>query len=170
MTSPLQPILESSCARATSAAEMRYRINRPIAERKGVRVIALDGGARAIIEWLSPQPRGHTRFLSVAGLEADAGERGSVSLRDTDGTVSSLRDELAEADVVVMVATTDADAAATSIMGAASTLRAIMTAAVVVGEGAAASQTVAMLRPHARSLVVSVHEEDVSDLLTALRA
>ncbi len=42
MTSPLQPILESSCARATSAAEMRYRINRPIAERKGVRVIALD--------------------------------------------------------------------------------------------------------------------------------
>ncbi|WP_207568704.1 hypothetical protein [Mycolicibacterium tusciae] len=44
---------------------MRYRINRPIAGRKGVRVIALDGGARAIIERVSPQSRAHARFLSV---------------------------------------------------------------------------------------------------------
>ncbi|MGV3703648.1 hypothetical protein [Mycobacterium sp. PO2] len=89
---------------------------------------------------------------------------------DTDGAVSSLADELADADVVVMVATTGGDAAAASIIGATSTVRAIMTAGVVVGEGAAASQTVAVLRPLARVLVVSGHEEDVSDLLTALRA
>ncbi|MDZ5089141.1 3-methyl-2-oxobutanoate hydroxymethyltransferase [Mycolicibacterium parafortuitum] len=170
MTSPLQPILGSSCARATSGAEMRYRINRPIAGRRGVRVIALDGGARAIIERLSSQPWGCARFLSVAEPRRNAGEQCWVSLLDTDGAVSSLADELADADVVVMVATTGGDAAAASIIGATSTVRAIMTAGVVVGEGAAASQTVAVLRPLARVLVVSGHEEDVSDLLTALRA
>ncbi len=172
MTSALQPTLGSSCARATSAAEMRYRISRPIAGREGARVIALDGGARAIIERLSPQPwGGHSRYLSVAEHKGNAGgERDSVSLLDIDGAVSSLAEEFAEADVVVMVATTDADAAAASIIGAVSTSRAITTAGVVVGEGAAASQTVAVLRPHARVLVVSGHEEDISDLLTALRA
>lgn len=45
-----------------------------------------------------------------------------------------------------------------------------MTAGIVVGEGAAASETVAVLRPHTRVLVVSAHEEDVSDLPSALRA
>ncbi|SEH58065.1 hypothetical protein SAMN04489835_1671 [Mycolicibacterium rutilum] len=149
---------------------MRYRISRPIAGREGARVIALDGGARAIIERLSPQPWGHSRYLSVAEHKGNAGERDSVSLLDIDGAVSSLAEEFAEADVVVMVATTDADAAAASIIGAVSTSRAITTAGVVVGEGAAASQTVAVLRPHARVLVVSGHEEDISDLLTALRA
>lgn len=45
-----------------------------------------------------------------------------------------------------------------------------MTAGVVVGAGAAASETVAVLRPHTRVLVVSAYEEDVSDLPSALRA
>lgn len=112
MTSPLQPILGRSCARPTSAAEMRYRINRPIAGRKGVRVIALDGGARAIIERASPQSRAHARFLSVAEPRGHAGERRWVSLLDTDGAVTTLAEELADADVVVMVSTTGGDAAA----------------------------------------------------------
>lgn len=170
MSSPPQPILGSSCARATSAAEMRYRINRPIAGRKGARVIALDGGARAIIERFSTQPWGHARFLSVAEPRRNAGEQGWVSLLDTDGAVSSLAEELGDADVVVIVATTGGDAAAARVISAASTVRAIMTAGVVVGEGASASQTVAALRPLARVLVVSGREEDVSDLLSALRA
>ena len=45
-----RPILGSSCARATTAAEMRYRIDRPIRGRRGARIIGLDTGADAIVE------------------------------------------------------------------------------------------------------------------------
>ncbi|QIV79971.1 3-methyl-2-oxobutanoate hydroxymethyltransferase [Mycolicibacterium frederiksbergense] len=170
MTRSFRPILGSSCSRATLAAEMRHRIDRPIAGRQGARIIALDAGAHSIVERLGDQPWGHARLLSLTEPVGDGGERGSVSVVDTDGAVSALVDELAEADVVVMVATTDADAAAASIIGAACTVRAIMTAGVVIGEDSAVGPTVSVLRPHARVLIVSGHEHDVSDLLTALRA
>ncbi len=52
----------------------------------------------------------------------------------TDGESSNLLAELEDADVVIMVATTEADAAAATIIGAACTVRAIMTAGLVIGE------------------------------------
>ena len=78
--------------------------------------------------------------------------------------------ELEDADVVVMVATTDADAAAATIIGAACTVRAIMTAGLVIGERSQIGAAVAALRPHARVLMVTGDEHDVIDLLAALRA
>ena len=57
-----------------------------------------------------------------------------MALRDTDGAPSNLLAELEDADVVIMVATTEADAAAATIIGAACTVRAIMTAGLVIGE------------------------------------
>ncbi|MFN3004832.1 3-methyl-2-oxobutanoate hydroxymethyltransferase [Mycolicibacterium wolinskyi] len=167
-----RPILGSSCARAASAAEMRYRIDRPIRGRNGARIIGLDAGADAIVERIAHEPWGHARFLSLAERVGDVGDRGSesVSLRDTAGDVSSLLVELEDADVVIMVATTDADTAAATIVGAACTVRAIMTAALVIGDRERIGATVATLRPHARVLMVSGDERDVVDLLTALRA
>jgi len=53
-----RPILGSSCARATTAAEMRYRIDRPIGGRRGARIIGLDAGADAIVERISHQQWG----------------------------------------------------------------------------------------------------------------
>ena len=123
-----------------------------------------------------------------------------MALRDTAGEMSSLLAELEDADVVIMVATTEADAAAATIIGAACTVRAIMTADVVCVSGnrtveecmglmtdhrvrhlpvvenghvvgvVSIGATVAGLRPHARVLMVSGDERDVVDLLTALRA
>ena len=93
-----------------------------------------------------------------------------MALRDTAGEMSSLLAELEDADVVIMVATTEADAAAATIIGAACTVRAIMTAGLVIGERTLIGATVAGLRPHARVLMVSGDERDVVDLLTALRA
>ncbi len=84
--------------------------------------------------------------------------------------MSNLLAELEDADVVVMVATTDADAAAATIIGAACTVRAIMTAGLVIGDPARIDRAVAALRPHARVLMVTSDERDVIDLLTALRA
>jgi hypothetical protein len=170
MTAAYKPILGSSCAKATSAAEMQYRIDRPIRGRSGARIIALDAGARAIVERISLEPWGHARFFSLAEPVGDVGGRGSqaVFLRDADGRTSSLVSELDAADVVIMVATTHADAAAATIIGAACTVRAIMTAGLVIGEGVDA--TISALRPHARVLLVGGDERDVVDLLTALRA
>jgi hypothetical protein len=172
MTASSRPTLGSSCARATSAAEMRYRIDRPIRGRRGARIIGLDAGADAIVERISHEQWGHARFLVLAGPVGSVGDRGSesVELRGADGRISSLLAELEDADVVIMVATVDADAAAATIIGAACTVRAIMTAGLVIGEPTRIGGTVAALRPHARVLMVSGDERDVVDLLTALRA
>jgi hypothetical protein len=167
-----RPILGSSCARATTAAEMRYRIDRPIRGRRGARIIGLDTGADAIVERISHQQWGHARFFTLAGPVAVVGDGGSesVMLRDADGAVSNLLAELEDADVVIMVATTEGDAAAATIIGAACTVRGIMTAGLVIGERALVGATVAAVRPHARVLMVSGDERDVVDVLTALRA
>ena len=167
-----RPILGSSCARATTAAEMRYRIDRPIRGRRGARIIGLDTGADAIVERISHQQWGHARFFTLAGPVAVVGDGGSesVMLRDADGAVSNLLAELEDADVVIMVATTESDAAAATIIGAACTVRGIMTAGLVIGERALVGATVAAVRPHARVLMVSGDERDIIDVLTALRA
>jgi len=167
-----RPILGSSCARATTAAEMRYRIDRPIRGRRGARIIGLDTGADAIVDRISHQQWGHARFFTLAGPVAVVGDGGSesVMLRDADGAVSNLLTELEDADVVIMVATTESDAAAATIIGAACTVRGIMTAGLVIGERALVGATVAAVRPHARVLMVSGDERDVVDVLTALRA
>jgi hypothetical protein len=167
-----RPILGSSCARATTAAEMRYRIDRPIRGRRGARIIGLDTGADAIVERISHQQWGHARFFTLAEPVAVVGDGGSesVMLRDADGAVSNLLAELEDADVVIMVATTESDAAAATIIGAACTVRGIMTAGLVIGERALVGATVAAVRPHARVLMVSGDERDVVDVLTALRA
>ena len=172
MSTAFRPILGNSCARATTSAEMRYRIDRPIRGRRGARIIALDTGAEAIVARIAGQPWGHARFFSLAVPVGEVGDGGSeaVALRGTDGAESSLLAELDDADVVIMVATTETDGAAATIIGAACTVRAIMTAGLVIGDRARVGATVAAVRPHARVLMVSDDEHDVVDLLSALRA
>jgi hypothetical protein len=169
MSTAFRPVLGSSCARATTAAEMRFRIDRPIRGRRGARIIGLDEGANAIVHRIAGKPWGHARFFSLAGPVGDGGSE-SMVLRNADGDESNLLTELDEADVVIMVATTEADGTAATIIGAACTVRAIMTAGLVIGEPAAIGATVAAVRPHARVLMVSSDEHDVVDLLSALRA
>jgi hypothetical protein len=172
MSAAFRPILGSSCARATTSAEMRHRIDRPIRGRSGARIIGLDRGADDVVQRIAGETWGHARFYGLAepAADPDAGGSAAVMLRDVGGAESSLLAELEEADVVIMVATTAADGAAASIIGAACTVRAIMTAALVIGEPAAVVGTVATVRPHARVLMVSTDERDVVDLLSALRA
>ena len=83
---------------------------------------------------------------------------------------SRLREQLAEADVVVMIATADDGAKAAAAIGDACTLRGIMTAGLILGERREVGAAVSALRPHARVLMVSKDEHDVSEVLTALRA
>ena len=144
------PILASSCARAATAKEARYRIDRPIAGRSA-RVIALDARAAAVVMRLAEMPWGASRFFAHA---------------------SEFRpeDELADADVAIMIATADADHETASAIARACVERGIMTAGLILGDRLEVGEAVAALRPYARNLMVTEDEDDVAAVLSALRA
>lgn len=157
--------LPSSCARAATAAEARYRIDRPIAPARAPRIVALDDGAAAVVRRTAAMQWANARFYLSEVVEGSAP---GTLLRGVDGSRATLDDELASADVVVMIATDDSGAECAHTIGTACRQRAVMTAGLVVGD--AADRAVAALRPHARVLLPGADESDVVELLTALRA
>jgi hypothetical protein len=178
---PRRPILQSSCAVATTAAEARYRIDAPIAGRRGTRVVALDDGAATLVRRLAREPWNAARFFTLVaaspghdgvfdGAAHDAETAGRMALRRTDGTTTRLGDELAEADVAVMVATANGSAPAAEAIGRACARRGIMTAGLALGEPREVADTVLALRPHAQVLLVSRDDSDLAEVLGALRA
>jgi hypothetical protein len=167
-----RPTLLNSCAQASTAAEARFRIDAAPQTARATRVVALDDGAAAIVRPLPEQP-----WLDVHFLRFDTAHPGGalsdladVVLTSAEGLQVRLSDELADADFVMMIATDDTGATAAGAIGNACTLRGIMTAAVVLGESGAVTAAVTALRPHARVLLVSRDQRDVSGVLTALRA
>ena len=168
----MQQILLNSCARAATAAEARFRIDRPIRPSRAARVVALDQGAEAVVRTVAESAWSSARFFTCEVPGAAPAQAGfaDVVLRSVDGAESRLSDELTGADVAVMIATADAGAAAASAIGDACTLRGIMTAGLVLGHGGDARAAVAALRPYARVLMVTEDETDVSEVLSALRA
>jgi hypothetical protein len=162
--------LLSSCARAASAQESRYRIDRPIAPSRAGRIIALDEQAAEVLSRTAQLEWANARFYVCESGDPDTD---TVLLRGIDGGPATLADELASASVVVMVATGDTGADCAYALGKACWERGIQTAGLVLGdgtaEGTAASAAVAALRPHARVLLPSADETDVVDLLSALR-
>ena len=160
--------LLSSCARAASAEESRYRIDRPIAPSRAGRVIALDEGAAEVVARTAQMEWANARFYVCDGAEGD-----EVVLRGIDGGPATLADELASASVVVMVATSDSGADCAHALGKACWERGVQTAGLVLGngthQGTPAAAAVAALRPHARVLLPTADESDVVELLRALR-
>ena len=147
MTAPARPILASSCARAATADEARFRIDRPIGGRSAL-VVALDAGATEVVDRVARQPWRGARFLHA-----------SDALPDLD-----------DVDAVVMIATPEAEAAVAESLARACGERGIMTAGLVLGEREEAADALARLRPYARNLMVTSDEDDVAAVLTALRA
>ena len=144
------PILASSCARATTAEEARYSIDRPIGGRSA-RIIALDDAAAGVVERVAELPWGESRFFpDAAAFHADT--------------------DLRDADVAIMVATAEARAETASAIARACASRGIMTAGIVLGDRLEVEAAVAALRPYARNLMSSEDEDDVAAVLTALRA
>ncbi|WP_291413649.1 hypothetical protein [Actinophytocola sp.] len=179
----MKPILLNSCAKAATAKEARFRINAPIAPARATRVVALDAAAAPVVRRVAEQEWADARFFTARPPRGNgAGHLADLVLVGTDGTESRLSDVLTGADVAVMVATDDDGAEAASAIGDACTLRGIMTAGLVLaaGHGGAggpgysvdghAGAAVSALRPHARVIMVTYDEHDVSEVLTALRA
>lgn len=167
-----RPTLLSSCARAATAEELRFRIDKPIAPRRGARVVALDEVAGRVVRSVAAQPWNAARFFvgaSGGAVDRDGGI-GDVTLRAADGTETPLGDMLVGADVAVMVAAADGNARTASAIGHACASRGIMTAGVILGDARDVGDTVSALRPHAQVLLVTSDEQDVSEVLTALRA
>ena len=144
----MEPTLLNSCARAATAAEARYRIDRPIPGRSA-RVIALDEGAEETVRRVAEQPWTDARFLTA-----------------DEATAEQLRD----ADLVVMVAKADDGAPAAAAIALECQRRGIMMAGLILGERLEGSAAVSAIRPYAPVLLVSGDEDDLAELLTALRA
>jgi hypothetical protein len=144
-----KPILASSCARAATADEARYRIDRPIGGRSA-RVVALDAAAAEVVNRVAELPWGASRFYPDASAFDDR--------------------ELVDADVAIMIATADADAATAGAIARACAERGIMTAGLILGDRLDVGDAVSALRPYARNLMVTEDEDDVAAVLTALRA
>ena len=170
--------MPSESARATTTAEARFRIAAPNSQPRAIKVIALDTPSEQVIKRLAALRWNRASFLTASAFAGAprTGEAFSMQgwLSDLAGRTKDLIDEVAAADLVVMVASAGHDAQAAALIGEACALRRIMTTGLVLGDGSASdravSKTLAGLRPHAMMLVVASGEDYVEDMLTSLRA
>jgi hypothetical protein len=175
--------MDSESARMSSAAEARFRIDAPNSQPRAVKVIALDAPSERVIKELASAPWQRASFLTASTFAAGApqtsgpaSERFSLGgwLNDLAGRTKNLVEEIATADLVVMVASAGQNAGAAAIIGEACNLRHVMTTALILGTGSssdeALSKMLMQLRPHAMMLVISSADEYIKDMLTALRA
>jgi hypothetical protein len=170
----VDPNLPSSCARAVTAPEARHRIQRPVSPARAPRIIALDDGAVEIVRRTAKLQWANARFYACEPADGAVTLRGitlrGITARGIEGRPATLADELASADVVVMIATNDHGADRAYTIGKACWQRSVMTAGLVVSDEPGSERAVAALRPHARVLLPGADESDVVELLTALRA
>jgi hypothetical protein len=170
---PPRPTLLSSCALASTAAEARFRINRPDVNTRDARVIAIDEHAAALVRSAAAGRTWRGGHFLVFDRVASAAEAGTsladAVLRTQDGAVTLLSVELAGADLVVMVATAAARSEAASVIGDSCAQRMIMSAGLVVAADDDVGPVVSALRPNAMVLVVLDHGHDMPEILTALR-
>jgi hypothetical protein len=170
--------MDSESARMSSAAEAKFRIDAPNSKARAIKVIALDAPSERIVKELSRAQWQRASFLIASAFSGapQTGGRFSMGgwLIDLAGRTKDLVDEVASADLVVMVASAGENAAAAAIIGEACQLRHVMTTALIIGSASTSDETLskmlAQLRPHVMMLVISSADEYINDMLTALRA
>ena len=170
--------MQSESARMSSAAEARFRIDAPNSKPRAIKIIALDAPAERVVKRLAQASWNQASFFTASAFAGAPHASGSFSMRgwlsDLAGRTTDLINEIATADLVVMVATAGESASAATIIGeAASAKRVNTTGLVIAGAGTsdeALSKTLAQLRPWSLMLVIAAAEDYVADMLTALRA
>jgi hypothetical protein len=173
-------VMVSQSAQATTAAESRYRIDKPNSKGRSSLVIGLDKSSMPALSTLAEMEWRGARFRSVvqpgdtalaeSGLEVAADD---VALLSPERKVSCLSDELANTDVVVMFAQSGASAGAAEAIGKACFGRNLMTAGFVLdetGDRELLERTLTQVRPFVISLVVGSDEESLGETLSAIRA
>jgi hypothetical protein len=171
-------MMESESARMASAAQAKFRIDRPNSQARAVKVIALDPPSERVVKELAQGQWQRASFLTATAFSGAPrrGEPFSMNgwLNDLAGRTKDLVDEVNSADLVVMVATAGENAAAAAIIGEACSVKHVMTTALILGSAVSSddvlSKMLAQLRPHAMMLVIASADEYIKDMLTALRA
>jgi hypothetical protein len=162
----------------SSAAEAKFRIDRPNSQARAVKVIALDPPSERIVKDMAAASWQRATFLTASAFSGAPQRAGRFSmdgwLNDLAGRAKNLVDEVETADLVVMVAAAGENAAAAGLIGEACQAKHVMTTALILGGASSSDDTLskmlAQLRPHAMMLVISSADEYISDMLTALRA
>ena len=166
----------SESARMTTAEEARYRVDYPNSKPRAVKVVALDPPSEAVVKRLAQGDWQRATFLTVHDSGAPGGEGWSMKawLNDLAGRAKALVDEVASADLVVMVSSAGTRAEAASVIGEACAARKVMTMALIIGSDQKSdeelSKTLAALRPYASMLVIASGDEYIEEMLAALRA
>ena len=100
--------MQSESARMSSAAEAKFRIDRPNSQPRAVKVIALDAPSERVVKELAAGSWQRASFLTASSFSGAprAGEPFSMGgwLNDLAGRTKDLVDEVNSADLVVMVA------------------------------------------------------------------
>lgn len=170
--------MESESARMGSAAEARFRVDYPNSSPRGVKVIALDRASEPLVKRAAQRSwQGASFFASLTFEGAPRNAEGwsmQAWLSDLAGRTKALVEEVAAADLVVMVSSPGADAQAAAVIGEACAVRKVMTMALIIGSEQHSddelSKTLAALRPHASMLVIANGDEYIEEMLAALRA
>jgi hypothetical protein len=146
----------SESARMSSAAEAAFRIQAPNSKPRTIKIIALDTPSEDVVRRLAAASWNQATFFTASTF------------------TKNLSDEVAAADLVVMVATPGGNAQAASVIGEACSVRRVMTTALIVGglsaSDEALSKTLAQLRPWALMVVIANADDYIEDMLAALRA
>jgi len=149
----------SESARVTTAAEARFRIDKPNARPRAVKVIALDSRADVTMASLAEREWSGATFFRVAELTH---------------TPHRLDEEIDRADLVVMLATAGEPATDVETIGRACSARRVTTTGLILDSAQVSdeelSRTLSRLRPWALMLVIANSTEYVEDMLRALRA
>ncbi|MDQ7907571.1 hypothetical protein RB614_23910 [Phytohabitans sp. ZYX-F-186] len=158
-----EPSPVSRCARAATAKEAAYRIDYPLAYARSTRVVAFDDEAARTVRAVMDEPWGQAQFYSAPGPGHE--------LLTVAGEARPLAGELADSDSVIMVATNRVNAEAVATVGAAAQVRAIMTAGLLMAdEDGLTGETFMAIRPYARILLAPADQDDLVELLRAIRA
>jgi len=172
--------MDSESARMSSAAEARFRIDYPNSKPRVVKVVALDAASERVVKRVAQQGWQRATFFTSIKFEgaARSGESWSMQawLSDLAGRTNALVEEVAAADLVVMVSSAGAgtSAQAAAVIGEACAARKVMTMALIIGSEQRSneelSKTLAALRPYASMLVIASGDEYIEEMLAALRA
>jgi hypothetical protein len=145
----------SESARATSAAEARFRVDPGAVVSRRVRVVALDADSDALISRLARAQWSNVTFVAHSELPSRAA------------------DDIAAADLVVMVAQAGSDASASASVGQACSDMRTHTATFVLRPPSSTdeglSRTLAQVRPWSLMVVVASDEAYVEDVLRSFR-
>jgi len=169
--------MQSESARATTAAEARYRIDTPNSRQRSMKIIALDPRSEKTVARLAREEWNGASFLTASrfsGTSDTAPTSMRTWLSDLAGRAKDLVDEVATADSVVMIGSVGEDTEAAAMIAETCSLRGVMTTVLLLGSSGEGDErlnaALARLRPSASMLVIANDESYLIDMLTALRA